>query len=494
MSNIVRHTVGALLEGKTPTQAAKLRIVDPACGSGSFLLGAYQYLLDWHRDWYVADGAAKHTDVIYEGAGGVWKLTTAERKRILLANLYGVDIDAQAVEVTKLSLLLRVLEGESEQSITRQLEMFKQRALPDLGDNIKCGNSLIGYDAPDGTTANPFDWPTEFKAITKAGGFDAVIGNPPYIRIQTLREFAPGDVEYYKTTYAAAAKGNYDIYVVFVERGLQLLSAKGRLGFILPHKFFNAQYGEPIRALLARDRALSHVVHFGDKQIFKGATTYTTLLFLEKGGNPQFRFVKVDDLTAWRATGQATEGTILAENVTGADWNFTVGSNADLFDRLSKMPVKLGNISKKIFQGLVTSCDAVYFLDPIEAPNDGYVKLRSKATGEIYDLETGVVMPLCKGSLDVHRYNTTPSKYVLFPYDAKASAETGSIVLIPTKRFAKDFPNAWKYLRENEDILRNREKGKMQHDSWYGYVYPKSVSLFATSKILRAHKSITSRD
>ena len=165
---IVRHTVGALLAGKTPTQAAKLRILDPACGSGSFLLGAYQFLLTWYRDWYVQDGADKHTDAVYEGAGGVWKLTTAERKRILLNNIYGVDIDAQAVEVTKLSLLLCVLEGKSEKSMTRQLELFKQRALPDLTENIKCGNSLIGFDAPAGTTDNPFDWKTEFPAIFKA--------------------------------------------------------------------------------------------------------------------------------------------------------------------------------------------------------------------------------------------------------------------------------------------------------------------------------------
>ena len=116
---IVRNTVGKLLENKTPKQAAKLRLLDPACGSGSFLIGAYQYLLDWHRDWYGDNEPKKwatgKNPAIYQGPGGEWKLTTTERKRILLQNLFGVDIDAQAVEVTKLSLLLKVLEGESEQ-------------------------------------------------------------------------------------------------------------------------------------------------------------------------------------------------------------------------------------------------------------------------------------------------------------------------------------------------------------------------------------------
>ena len=146
---IVKNTVGKLLEGKTPKKAAELRILDPACGSGSFLIGAYQYLLDWHRDWYVEHGPEKHRKELYQGPGGDWRLTTAEKKRILLNNIYGVDIDSQAVETTKLSLLLKVLEGETSESLDAQLSFLHERALPDLAANIKCGNSLIGPDFYD---------------------------------------------------------------------------------------------------------------------------------------------------------------------------------------------------------------------------------------------------------------------------------------------------------------------------------------------------------
>ncbi len=118
-------------EETTPKLAAKLRILDPACGSGSFLLGAYQKLLDWHRNWYMADGPEKHPKEIVPAPGGGWRLTTAEKKRILVNNIYGVDIDPQAVEVTKLSLLLKVLEGETKESLAQVL-FAKQRALPDL--------------------------------------------------------------------------------------------------------------------------------------------------------------------------------------------------------------------------------------------------------------------------------------------------------------------------------------------------------------------------
>ncbi|MFQ5614841.1 MAG: N-6 DNA methylase, partial [Anaerolineae bacterium] len=176
---IVRGTVGALVEGKTPRQARNLRILDPACGSGSFLLGAYQFLLDWYLARYVEDDPARHArgrpPRLRQTGRGDWALTTAERKRILLDHIYGVDIDPQAVEVTKLSLLLKVLEGETEESIATQLSFFQERALPDLGRNIKCGNSLIGPDFYDGQQLrmglldeeemyrlNVFDWAAEF--------------------------------------------------------------------------------------------------------------------------------------------------------------------------------------------------------------------------------------------------------------------------------------------------------------------------------------------
>ncbi len=494
---IVKQTVGRLVEGKTPLQISKLRILDPACGSGSFLLGAYQYLLDHHRRWYEANDPAKHAKkkkpAVYQGQNDGWRLTTSEKKRILLNNIYGVDIDRQAVEVTKLSLLLKVLEGESGETLGQQLMIWRERALPDLGNNIKCGNSLIGPDYFEGQLipdeeemrrVNPFNWEGEYSEIMAAGGFDAVIGNPPYVRIQTMKEWAPVEVEFYKQIYTAASKGNYDIYVVFVERALQLLNTKGRMGYILPHKFFQAKYGQPLRGLIAEGKNLTEIVHFGDQQIFSGATTYTCLLFLDKGGNKQFSYVKAHDLNDWRSDGKAIEGKIKSEKATESEWVFIVGPGARLFERLSEIPIKLGDVTSKIFQGLVTSADPVYLMDPIDPEKEGYVTVRSKATGNDYALETEVALPLCKGSLDIRRYVATPSKRVLFPYDAEASAKLGKTILIPKGEFEIRFPKTWEYLKENYDTLRNREKGKMRHEGWYGYVYPKSVSLFVKPKIL----------
>jgi hypothetical protein len=234
---IVQHTVGKLLEGQTPRQVRglvgprrgdPLRVLDPACGSGSFLIGAYQYLLDWYRDWYVADGPTKHTRELYQAHGGDWCLKTDERKRILLDHIYGVDIDPQAVEVTKLSLLLKVLEGETAQTLNTTLAMFRQRALPDLSNNIKCGNSLIGPDFYNSQTSflsrddqyriNVFDWQAIFPHILAEGdaGFDAVIGNPPYVRPHNI---SPMEKEYFWGHYSTFVKKS-DLYCCFIERGV----------------------------------------------------------------------------------------------------------------------------------------------------------------------------------------------------------------------------------------------------------------------------------
>ncbi|MFH0898823.1 MAG: DNA methyltransferase, partial [bacterium] len=142
---IVEHTVGKLINGKTPEQISKIKIVDPACGSGSFLLGAYIYLLRYHTDYYWKKEFHKKREknnlITPEG-----RLTVTEKKRILQNNLFGVDIDPNAVEVTKLSLLLKTMEGETEASIGLQLRFDKKGVLPDLDLNIQCGNSLISPD------------------------------------------------------------------------------------------------------------------------------------------------------------------------------------------------------------------------------------------------------------------------------------------------------------------------------------------------------------
>ncbi|MEI7833462.1 MAG: N-6 DNA methylase [bacterium] len=303
---IVQQTVGKLVEGNTPKEVASLRILDPACGSGSFLIGAYQFLLDWHLQWYLADGAEKHArgkNAPLIPAEGGWRLTTNERKRILLNNIYGVDIDGQAVEVTKLSLLLKVLEGETTASLDHQVAMFRQRALPDLAANIKCGNSLIGSDFYDNHQftmldeeemyrVNAFDWSSNesgFGKIMKAGGFDAVIGNPPYVLLQDL--FRDNDqLAYFRAKFRVASY-KVDTYPLFMERGLYLLRSGGLFSMITPANYLTNNSLETLRRLLLTDSAIDHIAVI-DERIFHGVSV-DNAIFVVQGGTPTLEPFKV---------------------------------------------------------------------------------------------------------------------------------------------------------------------------------------------------------
>lgn len=304
---IVEHTVGKLIEGKKPNQVSKLHILDPACGSGSFLLGAYQRLLDWQIKWYSEHDPEKHAKgrkpKVFQGPGGDWRLTTAEKKRILLNNIHGVDIDPQAVEVTKLSLLLKVLEGENDETLVKHLRLFHERALPDLADNIKCGNSLIGPDFYEGKQLslideeeryriNAFDWEAEFPEIMEAGGFDAVIGNPPWGALLTEPE-----LEYLRRRNREIIVRMTDSFMYFVHQGSAKLNTHGLFGMILPDVVLYQTDNEKLRKFILAQFGVHRVLNMGD--VFHKVTRPTCILILERG-QASDQVIEVADLSGLR--------------------------------------------------------------------------------------------------------------------------------------------------------------------------------------------------
>jgi len=489
---IVKNTVGKLLEGKAPKEISNLKILDPACGSGSFLLGAYQCLLDYHLKYYSENSPDKNSKdmKIYPGPRGGWLLTTKEKKRILLNNIFGVDIDPQAVEVTKLSLLLKVLENENEETLRKQLQLFHERALPDLDNNIKCGNSLIGqdfyknqqidmFDEEQKYKINAFDWEQEFKEIFQKGGFDVVIGNPPYIRIQALREWSPLEVDYYGKQYTASQKGNYDIYVIFVEKSLALLNQGGKLGFILPHKFFNAHYGELLRSLIAKGKHIEQIVHFGDQQIFVGATNYTCLLFLSKKSAQTFIFKKVDNIERWRLNEDSINGVISNIHLDGKNWNFTTGCEGVLLEKLKSLPIRLEDVTLRIFQGLKTGADKVFIVDVTQG-NKTSIQIYSKQNDKSYKVEADLFHPLIKGG-DSKRYWISPvNRKILFPYEETPG---GAYTLIPEKDFRGLYPKTFSYLIDHKDYLEQREHGIMKGRRWYAYTRNQALDVISKRKL-----------
>jgi adenine-specific DNA-methyltransferase len=493
---IVQNTVGKLVEGKTPEQVAQLTILDPSCGSGSFLIGVYQFLLDWHQKYYVKhlDNYVRTKKKPFHPDG---KLTNAERKRILLNNIYGVDLDPQAIEVTKLSLLLKAIEGETAETV-KQLNNAFERVLPSLDVNIRCGNSLIDADSlkeltpyvstTEQAAINPFHWESAFENVfAKKGGFDIIVGNPPYARLQTLQEFQPAAVPYFRKRYQSAQTGNFDIYVLFIERAFQLLNPKGILGFIQPHKFFQADFGEGVRTFLSAEKAISEIVHFGAAQVFKDATTYTCLLFLDKKRRKNFYFVKVNDLETPTDTLQAVlnnkpdryEATDIEQPKDGNNWNFGADNAAALLDKIKKQPETLADVTRKIFVGLQTSADKIYVLRIIEEKTKTW-RCFSKSLDREIEIEKGLVKPFLMGK-DVKKYEKpTPLNVCIFPYNLI----DGKAQLMLADTIKKDFPKGWQYILENKKELEDRESGKMKHAGFYAYIYPKNLAEFEAVKVM----------
>ncbi|MCW5932250.1 MAG: N-6 DNA methylase [Bacteroidetes bacterium] len=280
---IVKNTVGKLIENKTPKDISKIKIVDPACGSGSFLIGAYQYLLDWHKNYYTDNGKIskgnKGNPLTPEG-----NLTTAEKKRILLNNIFGVDIDVNAVEVTKLSLLLKCMEGETSASISHQLQMFNERVLPTLDENIKSGNSLVDIDFyatqldfGDEKKIKPFNWQKGFPEVFKQGGFDVVLGNPPWVDIKGHPQEL---VKYYFSKFKTT-ENRINLYSIFVEQGLNILSDSGIFGFIIPNSILFQSSYEKIRRFILTNYGIDVIVRLPDN-VFQNVKAETIILNIKK--------------------------------------------------------------------------------------------------------------------------------------------------------------------------------------------------------------------
>ena len=517
---IVRETIGRKVAGKKPQVVEKLSVLDPACGSGSFLVGAYTFLLDWHRSYYEEESnrkAALKKGLIYEAGENTYRLSIETKQRILLNNIYGVDIDPIAVEVTKLSLYLKLLENETEESRGMLFSHSDLKMLPNLDANIQCGNSLIESDFYKGRQmnlfddeamrkVNAFDWQKAFPTIFNTGGFDCVIGNPPYVRIQQMKESAPEHVEYYKLQYQAASEGNYDLYTVFIEKGLTLLNGDGCLGIICPNKFFTAQYGRPIRRILSAGKHLSQIVNFGHHQVFENATTYTALLFLDKSSCEELAYTKVLDLDSWKTEhGLTTQippkikgktkkpsttptpepifvaseiGTISSKKITDDVWNFSVGKGVGLFEKLSQMPLKLGDIAS-IFVGLQTSADTVFLFKDSVLSKRKTTRLFSKELECEFEIENKILKPVIRSG-SIGQYWATPTALALFPYHIHDT----SAVLIAEDEMKEKFPCAWEYLVQNKKLLSNREHGKFKGKGWYQYGRNQSLYQWFATKIM----------
>ncbi|MCK4343640.1 MAG: N-6 DNA methylase, partial [Bacteroidales bacterium] len=472
---IVENTIGKLLKspleggkgGVTPKQIEKIKICDPACGSGSFLIGAYQYLLDWHLKYYTDLPALKLRQAgnppkklarsSLKGGGGKKdnpvtpdsNLTTAEKKRILLNNIYGVDIDPQAVEVTKLNLLLKALEGETQASISKQLTFFNERVLPNLGDNIKCGNSLIGNDFYDNQLdlfpeqlkkINAFDWENGFPEIFKQGGFDAVIGNPPW-----GADFTEEELDYLRLNNQRIIVRMIDSFMYFVYKGSQLLNKQGSLGFILPDVILYQEDNRKLRKYLIENFKLRFIINSGD--VFEGVKRPSSILIFDSKKDLKNK-ISIADISKVHKTEKHNSlseknnfSSIYQNKILEIPSVLFVTSNPKDYTLLSK-------IKKIQHKSLVDFVDE----DGIQrgvSPDLKEAFLVDKGTIKRYNLEQTKIRPVLTGGRQVKRY------YVNYQ-------DTYLIYTTRNDNFS-ELPNICRYIDQFKDDITCKEVKQKKH-------------------------------
>ncbi|WP_456433921.1 Eco57I restriction-modification methylase domain-containing protein [Nitratifractor sp.] len=352
-----------------------LKICDPACGSGAFLNQALRFLVAEHE-------RLRH-DIARFG-----DLTAYEEieKEILERNLYGVDINEEACEIARLSLWLSTARPG--------------RPLTRLSGTIRSGDSLVDDPA---VSDRAFDWRGAFPEVFASGGFDVVVGNPPYVRQERLD---PALKAWLKERYAVW-HGSADLYVFFVERGIELLNEHGKFGFIFPNKWMRASYGRPLRRWLAT-QPLEEIVDFGDLPVFEEATTYPMILVLDAARrDPLFGVCEVESLDFGdlrdyvAAHGHATDRRDLDE----AGWNLAPVEVQRLLRKLRESGTPLGEyVNKEIYRGVLTGLNDAFVID--RATRDRLVAEDPASAG--------IIKPFLAGR-DIKRYETPEAeKFLIF--------------------------------------------------------------------------------
>ncbi|MCV3375836.1 Eco57I restriction-modification methylase domain-containing protein [Campylobacter sp. IFREMER_LSEM_CL2151] len=606
---------------------SSIRICDPAVGSGHFLVSALNAMLMVHyelglfeEDFYLS---VQNDEILVQNHKGQFleykrpdfdkdkthlcqKELFERKKDIIENNLFGVDINPNSCEITKLRLWIELLKHSFYESFD-DTNYHDLKTLPNIDINIKCGNSLISYfeihkslshypnikermdkykrivkDYKEGfytdktliakeiknlkesfknfclkdkfakeikqltnganeyskkygdflaqdekdenfraffsknmfefdfdesaakkefkklkklyesifdlESANPFEWRFEFSEVLDEGGnfkgFDLIIGNPPYIRIQGLDKNLS---QYYKKHFKVASK-NYDIYILFVEQCFKLIKNKGTIAFIMPHKWINADFGLNLREFV-KDK-ISKIISFGEFQVFD-ASTYTALQWFENNSS-HLKFIQTDkninskeEMSNFIFNLQEEDFKIIDnKKLSSSFWSFEENLNQEIFSKINQH-IMVKNIFSKIFQGLATSKDSVYFLKDCKE-NKNLVKGYSKELNKEVEIEKEILKPLLMGD-NFHRYEKPVSNsMVLFPYYKQDDVNTkAKMSLYDEKELKAKFPKAWSYLKECENVLRARENGRLSNDDlWWRYIYPKNQTLFDKEKLL----------
>ncbi len=474
------------------------KILDFACGSGIFLIEVFDYLQDLFIKYYLQNPTPELSNLFFQNAD-LTTLTIAGKRKLISSCIFGVDIDPEAVEVARMSLSLKVIESSDLYENYQEIGLFGNQILSNVGNNIKCGNSLVSTDIlqqfPEIEAdheqlfkTNAFDYNSKngfAQIFNSSGGFDYIVGNPPYVEVKNYSTEYPFMHKYIKDNYETTKNGKVDLSVAFIERAVSILNNKGKLGLIVQRRFFKTDYGKKIREYISSNKLLSQVVEFETSKIFPNRVTYIAVLILDKSKPENVSFLKIDsDVEGIPLKLRSLEPfevddseyvIIPSAGINQNPWNFEDAGLLGIKTTLLQNHGKFGDFAK-VRVGVQVLWDRAYHIKVESINNDGTLTgnthLENNVTFEIAACRPLMVnerfYPFCKDETNT---------YVIFPYETSLTDNFA----IPFDEFCERYPLTGAYLtRSKVDIINNVETWE-DEQKWHHFtrvqnhkaVYPK---------------------